>query len=181
MLTTSKKDVISEKVLECNRHTGKLYDLINNITGTTKENPLPGHTNEKALANEFAEFFLERFQKIWRELDDKPKYQPLRTAPAEARLMEFKVLLEDEVAEINMNMKTKQCKLDTIPTKIIKEALPQIKLVLTKMVNISLQSGKFAKKWKITLVKPLIKKLNLDRNKSSYMPVSNLKFLSKIV
>ena len=44
-----------------------------------------------------------------------------------------------------MNMKTKQCELDTIPTQIIKEALSQIKSALTKMVNISLQSGKFAK------------------------------------
>ena len=80
-----------------------------------------------------------------------------------------------------MNMKTKQCKLDTIPTQIIKEALLQIKSAQTKMVNISLQSGKFAKKWKTTLVKPLIKKLNLDRIKGSYQPVSNLEFLSKIV
>ena len=100
MLTTYKKDVISEKVLKCGRHTGKLYDLINNITGAMKENPLPDHTNEKALANEFPEFFLDKIQKIHRELGDKPKYQPSRTAPAEARLMEFKVLSEDKVAKI---------------------------------------------------------------------------------
>ena len=49
------------------------------------------------------------------------------------------------------------------------------------MVNISPQGCKFAKKWKTTLVKPLIKKPNLDRINSSYRPVSNLKFLSKIV
>ena len=144
MLTRSKKDVISKKLLKCNRDTGKLYNLINNITGTTKENPLPDHTNEKALGNKLAEFFLGRIQKIWREPDDKPGYQPSRTTPAEARLMEFKVLSVDEVVKIIMNMKTKQYKLDTIPTKIIKEALPQIKLALSKMVNISLQSGKFA-------------------------------------
>ena len=181
MLTTIKKDVISEKVLECDKDTGKLYNLINNITGTTKENPLPDQTNKKALANEFAKFFLDKIQKIWRELDDKPKYQPLRTAPAKVRLMEFKVLSEDEVAKIIMNMKTKQCKLDTIPTQIIKEASPQIKLAMTKMVNTLLQSGTFAKKWNTALVKPLIKKLNLDRIKGSYRPVNNLKFLSKIV
>ena len=133
-----KRDVISEKTLECGRDTGKLYDLINNITGITKESPLPDHTNEKALANEFAEFFLDKIQKIWRELDDNLKYQLSRTPPAKARLMEFKVLSEDKVAKIIMNMKTKQCKLDTIPTQIIKEALPQIKLALTKMGNISL-------------------------------------------
>ena len=96
--------------------TGKLYDLINNITGTTKENPLLDHTNEKALANKFVEFFLNKIQKLQRKLDDKLKYQPSRTAPAKTRQTEFKVLSEDEVAEIIMNMKTKQCELDTTPT-----------------------------------------------------------------
>ena len=69
----------------------------------------------------------------------------MRTVSVEARLIEFKAVSEEEVAKIIMNMKTKQCELDTILTHIIKEALPQIKSALTKMVNISLQSGTFAK------------------------------------
>ena len=72
-------------------------------------------------------------------------------------------------------------KLNTIPTQITKEALPQIKNSSTKMVNISLQRGKFSKKWKTALIKLLIKKLTLDRIKGSYRPVSNLNVLSKIV
>ena len=132
----------------------------------TKENPLPDHTNQEAMANEIAEFFLENIQKIQREPEDKPKYQPIRTAPVETRLTEFKAVSEEEVVKILKNMKTKQCELDTILTHIIKEALPQIKSALTKMVNISLSSGKFAKMWKTALVKPLIKKLNLDRIKA---------------
>ena len=73
MLAMSKKEVSSERVLQCCRDTGRLYYLINNIKDTTKENPLPNHTNEEALANEFAEFFLEKIQKIQRELDEKTK------------------------------------------------------------------------------------------------------------
>ena len=103
----------------------------------------------------------------------------MKTVPPEARLIEFKVLSEDKVAKIIMNMKAKHCKLDSIPTQIIKEALPQIKLALTKMINILLQSGKFTKMWKSTLVKPLIKKLYLDRIKGSYRHVSNLNFCPK--
>ena len=48
MLAMSKNEIISEKVLQCCRDTGRLYDLINNITETTKENPLPDYTNEEA-------------------------------------------------------------------------------------------------------------------------------------
>ena len=60
----------------------------------------------------------------------------MRTAPADARLTECKVVSEEEVARIIMNMKTKHCELDTIPTLISNEALWQIKSALTKMVNI---------------------------------------------
>ena len=95
----SKKDIISEKVLECCRDTGKLHDLINNITGTTKENPLPDHTNEKALANEFGEFFLDKIQKIQRQLDDKLKHQPLRTAPAEASLNRIQSVIRGQSSQ----------------------------------------------------------------------------------
>ena len=38
----------------------------------------------------------------------------MRTVPVEARLTEFKTVSEEEVAKIIMNMKTKQCELDTI-------------------------------------------------------------------
>ena len=86
--------------------TETLYELINNNVGTTKQNPLPDHTNEKAWANAFGEFFLEKIHQIQKELD-KLKYQLSRMAPAEARLMKLKVLSEDKVAKIIMNMKSK--------------------------------------------------------------------------
>ena len=74
MLVMNINEVISKKVLQFCRDTGRLYDLINNITGTTEENSLLDHTNEEALTHEFAGFFLKKIQKILRELDDTPKY-----------------------------------------------------------------------------------------------------------
>ena len=155
--SSMQKEVISEKVLQCSRGTEKLYDLMNKIMGTIKENTLPDHTNEEALANKYAEFFLKKIQKIKGSLMINPKHQSMQTVPSEARLTEFKVISKEQVAKIIMNTKTKQCGLETIPIHMIKEALPQIKSSLTKMVNISLHSGQYDKKWKTTLVRPLIK------------------------
>ena len=45
----------------------------------------------------------------------------------------------------------------------------------------AIKMNKFAKKQKTTLVRPLIKKLNLDKIKGLYRPVSTHKCLSKIV
>ena len=51
---------------------------------------------------------------------------------------------------------------------------------ITAIVNISLQEGIFADKWKVAIVRPLLKKAGLDLVAANYRPVSNLPFLSKV-
>ena len=49
-------------------------------------------------------------------------------------------------------------------------------------MNCSLQTGVFPTSFKTAVVKPLLKKSNLDHNiLNNYRPVSNLPFLSKIL
>ena len=55
--------------------TRKLYTLVSNLMGTNPENPLPKSDNMEKLADEFADFFLEKIQKIRSELDEHPIYQ----------------------------------------------------------------------------------------------------------
>ena len=54
----------------------KLYSLVKHLTGTTSNNPLPKHDDEEILANEFADFFIGKIEKIRQELDNKPEYKP---------------------------------------------------------------------------------------------------------
>lgn len=56
-----------------------------------------------------------------------------------------------------------------------------IKDDLLEIVNKSFETSKFPCVWKNASIKPLIKKLSLPRVHTSYRPVSNLKFLSKIL
>ena len=54
--------------------------------------------------------------------------------------------------------------------------------VITRIVNLSLSSGKFPKEFKYAVVKPLLKKLTLDSTDlKNYLPIPNLSFLSKLV
>ena len=76
MLFAAKVKVISDQVINCGKDTKALYVLISNITGVRKENPLPIHTNDKELADQFADFFLEKIVKIRDELKDKNLYVP---------------------------------------------------------------------------------------------------------
>ena len=78
-------------------------------------------------------------------------------------------------------MKTKSCKLDALPTKLLKECIEDILPTITNLVSISLWDGVFASRWKTSIIRPLLKKPNLDLIPSNYHPVSNLSFLSKLL
>ena len=52
---------------------------------------------------------------------------------------------------------------------------------LTKIINLSLNTGKFHDRWKSAVVRLLIKLLQICTSKTNYRPVSNLSFISKIV
>ena len=78
-------------------------------------------------------------------------------------------------------MQSKHCELDAIPTTMLKQLLPDCISVITKIVNLSLDQGLFCQEWKISIVRPLLKKLGLDLIKKNYRPVSNLPFLLKVV
>ena len=59
----AKKDHISELVAGCGNDSGKLYKLVNNLTGCKSECPLPNKDPE-SLAEEFSDFFLDKITTI---------------------------------------------------------------------------------------------------------------------
>ena len=91
------------------------------------------------------------------------------------------VLSEDEVSAIVRKSPTKSSKADPIPTALLKEILPNIIPLLRELVNKSLQTSTFPDNLKVALVRPLLKKINLDLIKKNYRPVSNLQFIGKLI
>ena len=85
-------------------------------------------------------------------------------------------ITEDETYSIIMNLAKKSCALDPIPTPPLVKCIDVLLLVITKMVNISLERGHFLSAWKEALVRPNLKKNGLDRVFKNYRPVSNLSF-----
>ena len=76
--------------------------LVNNITGGVKENPLPECKDDKCLADTFADYFIEKIQKIWDALDDQPLYAPIdQEVPT---IEEFIQFTEEDIRKIISNM-----------------------------------------------------------------------------
>ena len=160
-LTHAKIACYLDQIKSSKGDTKKLYNLVYRLMGDVKNNPLPDHTDDAKLAEEFVDFFIAKIQTI--------------------RFTEFKLYNEDEIQDKIFNMKNKSCEIDQIPTSLLQKCIDHLLPVLTRLVNISLQSGVFSQKWKVAIVKPLLKKSGMELVSSSYRPISNLKFVSKLV
>ncbi len=84
--------------------------------------------------------------------------------------------------EIVQHLKSSTCYLDTLPTSFFKSVLNCLEADLLEVVNTSLLSGTFPNSLKTAVVKPLLKKRNLDNTMlSNYRPISNLPLIGKII
>ena len=95
LLTATKTETLSNKVLECKQNIKKVYKLVYYLTSMKADNPLPKHDNEENLANEFADYFIGKIEKIRQELNVNSKYTPSNDSiPI---LAEFAEVTQDEV------------------------------------------------------------------------------------
>ena len=107
-----------------NRDTKHLFRLVNEITSSTKDNPLPDGISNQELADQFADYFINKIQLIRDSLDNYDKYctEPTSHIPT---LGKFKPPIKDQVAKIIMGMASKSCESDLDPSALLKEILPQ--------------------------------------------------------
>ena len=85
-------------------------------------------------------------------------------------------------APIIMSSPNKSCELDPLPTELLKSCLDTLLKPITDIINASLCSGLFPDDFKHAHVNPLLKKTSLSKEDlNSYIPVSNLSFISKIL
>ena len=156
--------------------------MISNITGTTKVNPLPETLSDKELADKFANFFYNKMVDIRNKLDVSDKYEPARREVS--YISEFQPVTCAEVRKILASMTNKTCELDVVNTKFLKEGMDYILQEITDLVNFSLQYGQFPRKWKTSIVRTMIKKINsrnLDLSLQNFRPINNVNFLLKVL
>ena len=74
------------------------------------------------------------------------------------------------------------CKLDPLPSSLFKDCIHELLPILTKIINLSLSTGHFPDHLKEACVLPLLKKPSLHpESLANYRPISNLRFISKLI
>ena len=117
--------------------TKKLYNLIRYLTGRTISKPLSPSLSDVKLANDFADYFMNKIQSIRDSLDTHSKYStPPENAP---NFSMFETLSTSDAMKIILGMKTISNEIDPIPTKPLKEILPSVIKPISKIVNTLLQ------------------------------------------
>ena len=146
---------------------------------------LPSHESIEELAEEFATFFTDKVIKIKTDLESlrqKHSNYEHEDTICEHLLEDLAPTTQDEVRKIILKSKSKSCDLDAIPTWLLKECIDTLLPAITNMVNMSLSTAAMPTSYKEALLLPLLKKALLDCDiLNNFRPVSNLKFLSKIV
>ena len=94
----------------------------------------------------------------------------------------FDPVTDEEVIKLLGSVSAKQCALDPVPTWLVKECADVLAPVITSMANVSLSTAVFPSSQKHAVIKPILKKPDLDAfDLKSYRPISNLSFISKFL
>ena len=179
ILKEAREVNVAEKVKDCGNDFKKLYTLVNNLTCSNIVTSFPDSESDEMLANQFADYSMERIRAIRTRLEEHPIYNPQNTT--KEFMSKFEWVTESEVARCIRNMASKPCELDAIPTTTLKQVLDTVIVPITRIVNASLENGIFASKWRTAIVHPIFKKAGLDLMLSNFRSVSNLSFISKVV
>ena len=187
MLSLAKKDFYKETLNQNKHNYKKIYGICNTLLGRSQELPLPICNSTKELANNFNTFFIDKIQKIRKELNDYKIQQRITSTsesipemsflPDDKALKGFRQVSIEETLKYIMESPSKSCELDPVPIELLEEAIHEISPILMNLINTSLNLGIFPTELKRALLWPLLKKATLDpMDKSNFRPISNLAF-----
>ena len=141
VLIIRKKQLISKQVINSKGNNRKLYKLTAHLAGINTDNPLPPHDSNESLANHFTDYFISKIDKIHENFIGIPAFAPEVTdVPI---FKKFAPLTPSQVPKLVVDMQTKSCELDPIPTHVFKQMLPVLISIITHIFNTSLNNACF--------------------------------------
>ena len=126
-------------IKETNKDSNQLFKALDSILGDKNENQLPTGTTDSQLAADFADFFLNKIDRIREEFTNIPAYQP--NEGDTSKFKNFTPITQNQLEKTIKTMPTKSCQLDVIPTDKLKKVLGYCLLALTHIINKSLETN----------------------------------------
>lgn len=163
---STKSAYFKDNVNEC-RHDGRaLYKLLDGLQGTKRVRILSNSIQPPALPDAFAHAFASKVSRIRANmvtdssagnlhLDHGANF--LDSYSPDEQLNSFSPLTCEQFVHIINSSPSKSCSLDPIPTRLLKQSFHILVAVVTKIVNLSLQTGLFPSRLKRDVVFSVLK------------------------
>src|SRR5437899_1831577 len=163
------------------KNYGPLLTLLSRKTSPS----FPTSPSRCLLATSLLNFFGDKIAKLRSTLHSFPASLTSPHLPSPSpppSLSTFSPATIDEVRTAILSSSDATCSLDLIPTRLLKSCLDSLLLPITTLINLSISESIFPNEFKSAIVTPLHKKHSLPiEDLSSYRPISNLNFISKIL
>ena len=99
----SRTEFFSGRIAECTGDQKKLFNEIKTLMKPTEITSYPDHESLLDLADSFGDFFVQKIQRIRKELDDlnvEPIELPVVVLSQEQKMKSFTILSEEKVAKL---------------------------------------------------------------------------------
>ena len=150
LIEKRNQEYYSNTIKESSNTQRSLYNCINFLFNKNTPSKLPDNENENDndLCNTMVTFFSDKIKKIENLLKDVQSKNeenidcietPLVDQNSNA-LQDFQPVSEDDIRKLINSSASKSCILDPIPTYLFKECIEVLLPIITRIINLSLQS-----------------------------------------
>ena len=162
LMKSLKMKYYADKIEECGTEQKALFNIINSLQNKRKEMAPPSSGSISELPDIFNKFFITKISQIRQKLDSDSCTDISFTGISDIKssdisLDTFRPATEKEVFKIISKSPKKSCALDPIPAGFLIDILPTLLPTITKIINISLETGTVPRSMKKAIVSPLLK------------------------
>ena len=185
LIKKTKIEYYEKAIKDAGKDMKKLYCILNGLTGNSSKKFLPdGFTNQE-LANCFLVFFKEKIENIIHSFADIATPNDTRNMVyvRNIKLSRFQTIQKTDLMEIISKTKKTHCILDPMPMVeiITADNFSDTANRILKIINTSITSCKIPTSEKTAAITPALKGSLDPQVMSSYRPISNLSYLSKLL
>ena len=177
MIVSAKQDYYSTKIHENSGNTGILFKTVEKLLNSNLAQRFRSGTDN--LSESFVDFFANKIVRIPNNLDTFsriPNDSPVTPCSTKTEscftclfFSEFRLVDEVLIFGYVNNLCTKSCALDPIPSSVFQQCQHRLIPIITRIVNLTLQGGQVPDRFKVGVIKPLLKKSGADHENFSLL------------
>ena len=188
LIQASRRDFFQAKLSTCSQQSpAKRWRTVNELLHTDVTDRTRTDDENSSLCRSFADFFVSKIDHL--KLSITAKLSSISNPPVFSEPQHIGPLFSHippvsaaEVLKVLISSPVKASSADCIPPSIIKACPDLFSELIAELANRSFLEGVFPSCFKHASVVPLLKKPSLDKHApSSYRPISNLDYISKIL